>query len=130
MEKEKNTTEKIAALKQLKDIMKKCKDKKCFAVVTHVSKSGMSRNVHFMAFTKGGGVYNLDGFIHKIIGYSFSNNSVGLRVGGCGMDMIFKTLYDLNNYALAYNVIKTSKKKDRHSLQYNGIINTYYNYFQ
>ena len=129
MKKEKNTTEKIAALKQLKDIMKKCKDKKCFAIVTHVSNSGMSRNIHFMAITKRGDMYNLDGFIHRITGYSFSSNYEGLRIGGCGMDMIFNTLYNLNSYALMYNVIKVSKKKDRHSLQYNGIINTYYNYF-
>ena len=129
MKKEKNTTQKIATLKQLKDIMKKCKDKKCFATVTHVSNSGMSRNIHFVAITKKGDIYNLDALIHRITGYPFSSNSDGLRISGCGMDMIFNTLYNLNSYALMYNVIKTSRKKDRHSLQYNGIINTYYNYF-
>ena len=129
MKKEKNTTEKIATLKQLKDIMRKCKDKRCFAKVTHVSNSGMSRTIHFLAVTKNGNIYNLDGMIHNITGDNFDSNYNGLRVYGCGMDMIFKTMYDLNSYAFTYSVIKTSKKKDRQSLQYNGIINTYYNYF-
>lgn len=122
-------TEKLEALNQLKNVMLKCKDKKCFAIVKSVSSSGMSRVIHFVAITKNGDIYNLDNMIHNITGDNFDRNYNGLRVYGCGMDMIFNTLYNLNSYALTYNVIKTSKKKDRHSLQYNGIINTYYNYF-
>lgn len=127
--KQKTNQKKLEALNQLKKVMLKCKDKKCFVIVKSVSSSGMSRVIHFVAITKNGDIYNLDGMIHNITGDNFDRNYNGLRVYGCGMDMIFNTLYNLNSYALTYNVIKTSKKKDRHSLQYNGIINTYYNYF-
>lgn len=125
----KKDASKLEALHQLKNVMRKCKDKRCFAQVTHVSSSGMSRVIHFVAITKRGDIYNLDGMIHRITGYNFDNNYNGLRVYGCGMDMIFNTLYNLNSYACMYNVIKTSKKHNAHELQYNGIINTYYNYF-
>lgn len=121
-------TEKLEALNQLKNVMLKCKDKKCFAIVKSVSSSGMSRVIHFVAITKNGDIYNLDNMIHKITGDNFKDYD-GLRVYGCGMDMIFNTLYNVNSYARIYNVVKTSKKRSAHDIQYNGIINTNYNYF-
>lgn len=132
MKKQKNTNKdvaKIDALKQLKNIMRQCHNKRCFTIVNHVSSTGMSRVIHFVAITKRGGVYCLDGLIHKITGYKFDNSYNGLRVYGCGMDMIFNTLYVLNSYARNYNIIKPSKKHDAHDIQYNGVINTSYNYF-
>ena len=120
---------KIEALKQLKKIMSRCKDKRCYAIVLHVSASGMSRVIHFAAITKQGAFYNLDGMIHRITGYNFDNNYNGLRIGGCGMDIIFNTLYNINSYARIYNIIKTSKKHNAHDIQYYGLINTNYNYF-
>lgn len=127
--KNKKDVARLQALKQLKKIMLKCKDKRCYASVLHVSSSGMSRVIHFVAITKRGDVYNLDGMIHNITDYNFDNNYYGLRVGGCGMDMIFHVLYTVNTYARIYNVIKKSNNKDAHYLQYNGLINTSYNYF-
>lgn len=120
---------KLEALNQLKNVMLKCKDKKCFAIVKSVSSSGMSRVIHFVAITKNGDIYNLDNMIHKITGDNFNKDYNGLRVYGCGMDMIFNTLYNVNSYARIYNVVKTSKKRSAHDIQYNGIINTNYNYF-
>lgn len=127
--KQKKNQKKLEALNQLKKVMLKCKDKKCFAIVKSVSSSGMSRVIHFVAITKNGGIYNLDGMIHNITGDNFDRNYNGLRVYGCGMDMIFNTLYNVNSYARIYNVIKTSKKRSAHDIQYNGLINTSYNYF-
>ena len=119
---------KVEALHQLKKIMSRCKDKRCYATVKHISSSGMSRCIHFVAITKNGDQYNLDGIIHRITGYRFSNYD-GLHICGCGMDMIFHVLYTLNSYACGYNIIKKSKNKTAHDNHYNGIINTYYNYF-
>lgn len=127
--KQKTNQKKLEALNQLKNVMLKCKDKKCFVIVESVSSSGMSRVIHFVAITKNGDIYNLDGMIHNITGDNFDRNYNGLRVYGCGMDMIFNTLYSINSYARIYNVVKTSKKRSAHDIQYNGIINTNYNYF-
>ena len=118
----------LLALKQLKEIMQRCKDKRCYAIVRRVSSSGMSRTVHFAAIDKKGNYYNIDNMIHRITGYKYDNFD-GLRVGGCGMDMIFNTLYIVNSYALQYGIVKKTKKKDKHYQQYHGVINTSYNYF-
>lgn len=106
----KTSTDTLQALKQLKEIMQKTKNKRVYATVLHVSNTGMSRVIKFMVVTRRGNVLNINNLIHRITGYKHDNNYYGLRVYGCGMDMIFNTLYNVNCIALNYHVIKTSKK--------------------
>ena len=123
----KKNTDTLQALKQLKEIMQKTKNKRVYATVLHVSATGMSRVIKFIVITRKGSVLNINDLIHRITGYAWDRNYYGLRVYGCGMDMIFNTLYNVNCGALNYRVIKTSKKHDNHYLRYDGLVNS--NYF-
>ena len=64
-----------------------------YSIVRHVSQSGMSRDISFYKVFKGELVC-LDWYIEKILGWKRSSNG-GIRVGGCGMDMCFHTVYTL-----------------------------------
>lgn len=118
----------VDKVKEIKRIASLCNNKRLGAHVTSVSRSGMSRNIHFVAVTKKGVVLNVTYTIAKILGLSYRDRDDSLHVRGCGMDMIFKCLYDLNSIGLFYGVVRKSKKHTRHDLQYNGIVNTSYNY--
>lgn len=125
MKKAKNPTV-LESLNQLKKIMNHCDNKKVYATVLHISSTGMSRVIKFIAITKRGKVYNLNNIIHNITGYAWDRSYYGLRVYGCGMDMIFNTLYNVNCIAINYNVVKKSKNKNDHYLRYDGLVNSNY----
>lgn len=118
--------ERIQYLRELKEIMEKnAKTNKIYATVKTVSRSGMSRTICFYYVSKDGYIYNLNYKISKILGYKLTDN--GVRVGGCGMDMIFHCLYVVNRYAVSYGIVRQSKNKNKGDLYYNGLVNT--NYF-
>ena len=121
-----NKQEQIKALKEIKNIVSQCKNKRVYADVTHVSNSGMSRNIKFVAITKKGDYRPLTWYVAKALGYTLRDDGT-IKVYGCGMDMIFNTLYNLNSIAASYGVVRVSKHKDNHELRYNGIVNTSYN---
>ena len=122
----KKQQQKIELLKELKNITSKIKDKRLCATITRVSNSGMSRCMRFFYQDKKTGyLYDITWKINNILGYTWTDE--GMRVGGCGMDMIFHVLYSLNSLAKSYKVIKISKNKTSHDLYYNGIVNTSYN---
>lgn len=116
----------LQALKQLKEIMQKTKNKRVYATVLHVSNTGMSRVIKFIVITRNGNVLNINNLIHEITGYKHDSNYYGLRVYGCGMDMAFNTLYNVNAIAYSYKVIKTSKKTDKHDIYYRGLVDSNY----
>ena len=118
--------ETLQALKQLKNIMQKTKNKRVYATVLHVSNTGMSRVIKFIVITRSGNVFNINDLIHRITGYKHDNNYYGLRVYGCGMDMVFNTLYNVNAIAYSYKVIKTSKNMDKHDIYYRGLVDSNY----
>ena len=119
--------EQVKAILELKNIMKKVKDKRVYARVTYVSSSGMSRGVTFRVITKKGELLRIDTYIHKILGYSWAREwSNGLVIGGCGLDVVFNTLYCINEVALYKGIIKKSKTRTDHDLRYNGIVNSNY----
>ena len=67
--------------------------------VTHVSKSGMSRDIKFM-YHDGERLLNLSGFFSELCDYKWNGNG-SIKVQGCGMDMGFhvissvaRTLFD------------------------------------
>lgn len=122
----KKQLEQIQALKELKKIFNK-KGMRVYARVLKVSNTGMSRVIHF-ATIKNNQLYNIDGYISKICSLSFVEvgSCWGLRVYGCGVDMIFNTLYNVNSWAIRYGIIKISKNKTQHDLRYNGLVDSNY----
>jgi hypothetical protein len=69
------------------------KGKEVAACVKSVSKSGMSRRIEIYADG-----YNRIGYYIAVLGdYSYDSNK-GIRVDGCGMDMIFHTLSNFNYF--------------------------------
>jgi len=67
-----------------------------YTVLRSVSSSGMSRTIS-LKVAKGGQILDLTYFASVVLGWPLveKNGSRALRVGGCGMDMGFHTVYSL-----------------------------------
>lgn len=124
--KEQRKNEQRELLKEIKESMKNSINGKVLASVKSVSSSGMSRVINFYYISKEGYIFNLNYKIAKVLNYRLMDK--GVRVYGCGMDMIFNTLYNLNILAVEHKIIKQSKNKSKRDLYYNGIVNTSYMY--
>lgn len=92
MKNEKLSEFQVKLLQRVKKALVNRKGGKVFATVRHVSKSGMSRVISFMYVDNKGGVYYLDGLFETLLNKKYDEKYRGLRIGGCGMDMIFHTL--------------------------------------
>jgi hypothetical protein len=66
-----------------------------YAVLRHVSASGMSRRIDFYTIADNRHVF-LSGYIRRALGYKFAPKGDGLVVSGCGMDMGFAVVYELS----------------------------------
>ncbi len=83
------------AIDRLREILRP--GDRVFGIVRTVSRSGMSRTIDFYAFkgaADGTDRLYLSGYIAEALDYSRTNDGA-LRVGGCGMDMIFSVVYNL-----------------------------------
>ena len=68
-----------------------------YTITRHVSASGMRRRIScFVANTKKE-ITCIDWYIDKAELYKRHKREEGLVVGGCGMDMHFKVVYDLSS---------------------------------
>lgn len=65
-----------------------------YGIVRHVSASGMSRDIDLYIIKDNRPVY-LTGYASTILGYPFSVKNGGMKVGGCGMDMVFHCVSSL-----------------------------------
>ncbi len=71
-----------------------------FGIVRSVARSGMSRTVDFYvksadpAYRDDAGLRYLSGWFATAGGYS-RDKSGALKIGGCGMDMVFGTVYNV-----------------------------------
>jgi len=82
------------------------------ADVVSVSKSGLSRRIKFY-YIKNNKIVRATNAVSFLLnkGYSHIVNDDGLRVSGCGMDMVFHTLYNCieykkqDNWGQNYNVL-------------------------
>ena len=81
---------KLAAYENLKEF----RGQRVAAVVKKVSKSGMTRHIEFYADNHRRIGYD----IAKLLDYPYGD--YGVKVGGCGMDMIFHVLSNVN-YVMA-----------------------------
>jgi hypothetical protein len=77
-----------------------------YGIVRHVSASGMSRDIDLYIIKDNAPVY-LTGYASTILDYPMAK-SRGMKVGGCGMDMVFHCVSSLA-YAIGrdYETLKS-----------------------
>ena len=78
------------------------------AIVNSVSRSGMTRRIEFYA-AKGNEISRIGYFMSKILEWPYDVDKGGFQVSGCGMDMIFHTLYSFN--AAAWQILEPEELK-------------------
>lgn len=69
-----------------------------YTVLRHVSRSGMQRTIGCAVRTEDG-IREVSYLVAKACGYRMDRDRMGVKIGGCGMDMGFAVVYDLS-YAL------------------------------
>lgn len=81
--------------------IKAIKDRRMMCHIVSVAPSGMSRRLKFFELSNRGGVpktqyqvCNFTCFLNKL-GHSIRDNDGSFRVVGCGIDMVFKTNYNI-----------------------------------
>ena len=70
---------------------------KVWCIVTHVSRSGMSRRIKLLIKDKEGDLFNISGFAARALGWTLNRDELALVVPGCGMDMCFHSVYSLGH---------------------------------
>ena len=67
-----------------------------YTILRHVSRSGMSRDIS-LVIVQDGKLTDITAWAGEVLGYRRTDRhgSWALRVGGCGMDMGFHTVYSL-----------------------------------
>ena len=114
---------KIEIMQELRNLIgKTTKNKTIYARVETVSSSGMSRSINFYCVVDGK-IRKLNYYIHGLLGYRY-NKDYAIVVGGCGMDMIFNTVYNLN--WVAYDLEHKRKNKRRKDIGYHYLFNSNY----
>jgi hypothetical protein len=76
-----------------------------FTVLRHVSKSGMTRDIDLYVIKDGEPMW-LSALAAKVLGMSRKGDAI--RIGGCGMDMGFRLVYNLSS------VLFRDQEKDKH----------------
>lgn len=110
----KKNTKEILSLNELKALLKGTKRDnynhgyKIHAYVNNVSRSGMSRTMEFYII-KNNKYIDVTQLISNITGYEMKNGYLFVR--GCGMDMIFKVIIDLNYKAMELDDYKGKKRR-------------------
>jgi hypothetical protein len=77
---------------------------KVYTILTHVSRSGMSRNIKVI-YMKGGQPIDISYSVANVLGYPQADDG-SVKIGGAGMDMGFALVYELG-YALYPKGFKT-----------------------
>ena len=91
------------------------------AKVNHVSQSGMSRNVG-LYIIKNGDLLNISYWAAKALEWGYKDGyNGGVKVSGCGMDMLFATI-DALSYAMGYGSICQDRDQVKPVEKYGGVI--------
>ena len=69
-------------------------DQTIFSIIRHVSQSGMTRHIAFF-YINNNAPYWITYDIHKMLGYKMNKYHDALVVGGCGMDMAWSVVNNL-----------------------------------
>lgn len=86
--------EKREALNDLKRLFRS-KDKTVYVVQKHVSNSGMMR-VLYLFVIRDNEPINITHLVSRVLDWSMHKDIYGIKVGGCGMNMHFHTVYTLS----------------------------------
>ena len=85
-------------IKDCKQYIKAVESGRILYKVTHVSQSGMSRDISITSYEgiMSKGYYSSYYYMLEMLGFKFANkHSNDIKVSGCGMDMLFATNYDI-----------------------------------
>lgn len=85
-------------IKDCKCYIKALKSGRLQYTVTHVSNSGMSRNIFIQSYegTMTKGHFRTYFSMLQVLGYKFASKySSDIKIGGCGMNMLFATNYNI-----------------------------------
>ncbi len=119
---------KLIAQRQAFEYLKEYRQQPLLGIVNSVSRSGMTRRIEFYAIG-----YNKDtlpifariGYlIAKVLGYSYDANKGGMMVGGCGMDVVYHTISNLNYSACNFDHPEMSFQEQ--SAQFGRIYDNYF----
>lgn len=125
--KESKDFDKFTALRALISSMNPQKDNTIVASIKRISSSGMNRDIGFAMITSKGNLFNMTYCMSKLAECKLNDNHT-IRVGGCGMDMVFHSLYNFNGNVIRllkdYNLIKEKELKEDNN--YNFIVSTNY----
>ena len=113
----KNVEKRKMDLKRLQELVKD--NKRLVFTNLKPSQSGMSRTFNVYAQTKNG-LVDVTYLVASITQNTYTNKDK-MRIVGCGMDMLFKTCYQLNSAWIHLNNLEYT-----HDNQYNGLVETYY----
>ena len=69
-------------------------DQTIYSIIRHVSKSGMSRHISFF-YIDNQRPYWITHDIHQLLGYKMNKYHDAIIVGGCGMDMAWSVVNNL-----------------------------------
>lgn len=78
--------EREEAIAELRKILKA--GQTVYTVLRHVSASGMARAIS-LCVVDGPEFHSIDFHVRRALGYTFDQKHGGLKVGGCGMDMVY-----------------------------------------
>lgn len=86
--------ERMEAIEMLRKWLKR--DDTLYTVLRHRSASGMSRLID-LYYIRDNKPQRITYLVAKVLGWKYDTNKEALRVGGCGMDMGFHTVYTLSS---------------------------------
>jgi hypothetical protein len=100
-------------IKDAKTYVKAVKSGRILYTVTHVSSSGMSRDINIKSFegNMANGSYRSYNYFLQAMGYKFKKHSWDITVSGCGMNMLFGTNYNIIHDLTRMNIINDSDCK-------------------
>ena len=75
--------------------IKACKENRLMCNITHVSASGMTRHMKFFEMNKSNKQYHVYNFWYLFNALGYKSKRDSFVVGGCGMDMVFATHYNI-----------------------------------
>ena len=81
---------------------------KIHTIVTHVSRSGMSRSIRTLLLRDGH--RDISYLVARVLDEPMDNNNGGLKVTGCGMDMGFDIVYRLGYHLFPNGFTCTGEK--------------------
>ena len=100
--KQQKIEEQQAATERLLQLFEGDESPEILTIVRHVSRSGMSRNIS-LKYVKNGELVDITYNAALVLGWPLVEGfSRAIKVGGCGMDMGFHTVYSLSGRLYGY----------------------------